>query len=83
MELLGIISVDFDVADQLLITYSAFVSYWKKGEYSGAVHKTCASFGIELLCNNLIGLCIPMVLVNQLKCEELCLLGYMTVNQCF
>jgi len=27
---LGIIRVDFDAADQLLIGYSAFVRYWRK-----------------------------------------------------
>jgi len=27
---LGIISVDFDEADQLLISYSAFVRCWRK-----------------------------------------------------
>jgi hypothetical protein len=36
----GIISVDFDVVDQLLIKYSAFVRYWRiKWEYSGTVHQ--------------------------------------------
>jgi hypothetical protein len=29
-KLLGIISVDFDVKDQLLIRYSIFVRYWRK-----------------------------------------------------
>jgi len=28
--LLGIISVDFDVIDQLLIRYSAFIRHWRK-----------------------------------------------------
>jgi hypothetical protein len=30
MKLLGTISVDFDITDQLLIKFSAFVRYWKK-----------------------------------------------------
>jgi hypothetical protein len=29
MKLLGIISVGFDVTDQLLIRFSAFVRYWR------------------------------------------------------
>jgi hypothetical protein len=29
-ELMGVISVDFDVVGQLLIRYSAFVRYWRK-----------------------------------------------------
>jgi hypothetical protein len=30
MKLLGAISMDFDVTDQLLIRFSAFVRYWEK-----------------------------------------------------
>jgi hypothetical protein len=30
MKLLGTISVDIDVTDQLLIRFSAFVRYWEK-----------------------------------------------------
>jgi hypothetical protein len=30
MKLLGIINVDSDVIDQLLIRFSAFVRYWRK-----------------------------------------------------
>jgi hypothetical protein len=30
MKLLGIINVDFDVTDQLLIRFSAFLKYWIK-----------------------------------------------------
>jgi hypothetical protein len=29
-EITGVISVDFDVTDQLLIRYFAFVRYWRK-----------------------------------------------------
>jgi hypothetical protein len=32
MELLGIISVGFDITDQLLIRLFAFVRYWRKNE---------------------------------------------------
>jgi hypothetical protein len=31
-KLLRIITVDFDVIDQLLIRYSKFIRYWRKGE---------------------------------------------------
>jgi len=30
MKFLGIISVDFNIVDQVLIRYSAFVRYWRK-----------------------------------------------------
>jgi hypothetical protein len=30
MKLLGIISVGFDITDQLLIRFSAFIRYWRK-----------------------------------------------------
>jgi len=30
MKLLGIISADFDITDQLLIKYSTIVRYWRK-----------------------------------------------------
>jgi hypothetical protein len=40
MKLLGIISVGFDVTDQLLIRFFAFVRYWrKKWEYNETVHQ--------------------------------------------
>jgi hypothetical protein len=32
MKLLGTISVDFDVTDQLLIRFSAFIRYWRDNE---------------------------------------------------
>jgi hypothetical protein len=38
MKFLGIMSVDFDITDQLLIRYSAFITYWKKKlDYDGRV----------------------------------------------
>jgi hypothetical protein len=30
MKLLGTISMDFDVTDQLLIRFSAFIRFWEK-----------------------------------------------------
>jgi hypothetical protein len=42
---LGTISVDFDITDQLLIRFSAFVRYWKKKwEYNEAVHQLFIDF---------------------------------------
>jgi hypothetical protein len=49
---LGIIIVDFDIMEQVLIMYSAFVRYYRKLKYNGTVHelfidfkKTFESFG--------------------------------------
>jgi hypothetical protein len=45
MKLLGIISVGFNVTDQLLIIFFAFVRYWrKKWEYSETVHQLFTDF---------------------------------------
>jgi hypothetical protein len=45
MKLLGIISLGFDVTDQLLMKFSAFVRYWrKKWEYSETVHQLFIDF---------------------------------------
>jgi hypothetical protein len=41
MKLLGITSVGFDVTDQLLIRFSAFVTYWRKNE---TVHQISTDF---------------------------------------
>lgn len=43
MKLVGIIRVNFDVTNQILITYSAFVTL-KKRAYTGAVHKLLTGF---------------------------------------
>jgi hypothetical protein len=44
MKLLGTISVDFDVTDQLLIRFFAFVRYWKKsGVEEDDVGGTCGT----------------------------------------
>jgi hypothetical protein len=38
-------SVEFEVADQLVIIYSSFVKYWRKEwEYTGAVHQLFIAF---------------------------------------
>jgi hypothetical protein len=44
MNLLGITSVGFDVTDQLLIRFSAFVRYCKKWEYNETVHQLFIDF---------------------------------------
>jgi hypothetical protein len=58
-KLLGIINVDFNAAYHLLITYSAFVKYLKKGGgYNEAAHELFIDFkkdydsvSREVLCN--------------------------------
>jgi hypothetical protein len=45
MKLLGIINVGSDIMDQLLITFSAFIRYWKKKlEYKETVHQLFIDF---------------------------------------
>jgi hypothetical protein len=44
MKLLGIISVYFDVLDQLLTTYFAFITYWRKSESTWSVHQLFIDF---------------------------------------
>jgi hypothetical protein len=45
MKLLGIISVAFDVIDQLLIRFSAFDRYWRENwEYNETVHQLFIDF---------------------------------------
>jgi hypothetical protein len=69
---LGIISVDFDVTDQQLIGYSAFVRYReKRWEYTQTVHQLFIDFEIaydsvrtEVLYNILIEFGVPMKLVR-------------------
>jgi hypothetical protein len=36
--------VDFNIRDQLLIRYSAFIRYWRKWKYNGAVHQLFIDF---------------------------------------
>jgi hypothetical protein len=71
----AIISVGFDVTDQLLIRYFAFVRYWrKKWEYNETVHqlfvhtmKAYDSVTREVLYNILIEFGVPMKLVRLIK----------------
>jgi hypothetical protein len=42
--LLGIINMDFEATDQLLITYSIFVVVEKKWEYYDALHQLFLDF---------------------------------------
>jgi hypothetical protein len=75
MKLLGIISVGFDVTDQLLTRLSAFVRYWrKKLKYNEIVRKLFIDFKKaydsvrrEVLYNILIEFGVPMKLVRLIK----------------
>jgi hypothetical protein len=75
MKVLGTVSVDFDVTDQLLIRFSAFVKYWgKKWEYSETVHqlfidfkKAYDSVRRKVMYNILIDFGIPMKLTGLIK----------------
>jgi hypothetical protein len=73
---LGIINVGFDITDQLLIKFSAFVRYWKKKwEYNETVQqlfidfkKAYGSVRREVLHNILIEVGVPMKLVRLIRC---------------
>jgi hypothetical protein len=75
MRLLGTISVDFDVTEQLLIRFSVFVRYRKKKwEYNETVHQLFTDFKkaydsvrMEVLYNILIEFGILMKLVRPIK----------------
>jgi hypothetical protein len=75
MKLLGIISVDFDITDQLLVRFSAFVKCWrKKWEYNKTVHQLFTDFKKaydsvrrKVLYNILIEFGVPMKLVRLIK----------------
>jgi hypothetical protein len=43
-EAFRIITVNFDITDQLLIRYSTFFRYWRKCEYNVTVHKLFIDF---------------------------------------
>jgi hypothetical protein len=72
---MGIIGVDFDITEQLLILYSAFVKYLRKNmnkmrqciSSSQTSIKTCDLVRREILCKILIELGIPMKLVSLTK----------------
>jgi hypothetical protein len=67
--------VNYDVTDQLLIRFSAFVRYWeKKWEYNETVHQLFVDFKKaydsvrrEVLYNILIEIGIPKKLVRPIK----------------
>jgi hypothetical protein len=80
MKLLETISVDFNVTDQLLIRFSAFIRYWrKKWEYNDTVQqlfidfkKTYDAVRRQILYNIHIEFGIPVKLVRLI---EMCLIG--------
>jgi sorting nexin-29 len=75
MKLLGIIRVGFNISDQLLIRFLAFVRSWrKKWEYNETVYqlfvyfkKAYDSVRREVLYNILIEFGVPMKLVRLIK----------------
>jgi hypothetical protein len=75
MKLLGIVSVDFDVTDQLLIRFSAFVRCCRQQlGYNETVHQLVIHFKKandsvrkEVLYNILIEFGVPMKLVRLIK----------------
>jgi hypothetical protein len=74
MKFLGIISVGFDVTDQLLIRFSAFIRYWRKNESTMTVHqlfidfkKAYDSVRRAVLYNILIEFGVTMKLVRLIK----------------
>jgi hypothetical protein len=75
MKLSGIISMGFDVTDQLLIRFYAFVRYGrKKWEYNEAVNqlfldfkKAYDSVRMDVLYNILIKFGVPMKLIMLIK----------------
>jgi hypothetical protein len=74
MKLLGTISVDFNITDQLLIKFSAFIRYWGKVEHNETVlqlfiyfKKAYGSVRREVLYNILIEFGVLMKLVRLIK----------------
>jgi hypothetical protein len=75
MKLLAITSAGFDITDQLLIRFSAFVGYWrKKWEYNETARqlsidskKAHDSVRREVLYNILLEFGVPMKLVRLIK----------------
>jgi hypothetical protein len=74
MKLLGIISVSFDVTDQQMIRFFAYVRYWRKWKYDEAVHQLFIAFKKaydsvrrEALYNSFIEFGLPMKLVRLIK----------------
>jgi hypothetical protein len=74
MKLLGIISVGFDVTDQLLIRSFAFVGCWNSLQYNETVHQLFVDFKKAydsarraVLYNILIEFGVPLKLVRVIK----------------
>jgi hypothetical protein len=71
MKLLGMISVGFDITDQLVIRFSAFIKYWrKKWEYNETVHQLFIDYDSvrrEVLYNILIEFGVPLKLVRLIN----------------
>jgi hypothetical protein len=68
MKLLGIINVGFDIIDQLLIRYFAFVRYWRKnGSTRVDFKKAYDSVRREVLYNILIEFGVSLKLVRLIK----------------
>jgi hypothetical protein len=75
MKLLGIASVGFDITDQLLIRFSAFIRYWRKNRsYNKTIYqlfidfkKAYVSLRREVLYIILIEFGVPMKLLRLIK----------------
>jgi hypothetical protein len=67
MRLLEIISVGFDVTDQLLIRSFAFVKYWTVHQLFVDLKKVYDSVRREVLYSILIKFGVPMKLVRLIK----------------
>jgi hypothetical protein len=72
IKLMGIISVDSDVTDQILVKYFQCARYWRKtGEYNGAVYQLFIDFkkaSAENLCTTFsFNLVYSMKLVRLTK----------------
>jgi hypothetical protein len=76
MKLLGIISVGFQITDQLLISFLIHQILEKKWEYNETVHqllidykKTYDSVRREVLYNVVIEFGVPMKMFTPTKCD--------------
>jgi hypothetical protein len=74
MKLLGIISVGFDVTEQLLIRFSVFVRHWRKMGANETVHqlfvdfkKACDSVRREVLYSIVIEFGVPKKPVKLIR----------------
>jgi hypothetical protein len=69
MKLFGIIIVDFDVIDQLLIRHFAFYVCWRKGQTTSVIHKLQESPWLrrEVLNTIFIEFGVSMKLVRVIK----------------